>query len=260
MGRVEPSHVPVISCRVLIAADAAVPTKPESLKQLPALTPHPHHQCSRAAAGVAPTSQCSATPAQWQGGPAPLGSLHAVGQRLPTGVRLWPQGPKQHPIQAGVAVRGESLRHSATARIAMGVTRAARPRWQANNQWRPNRSTSKRPEHPEGKRRRSASKRPLIATAAGGVWISRDGSARRRRPQNSPRSTRSARRQRAMASAERRRPEIIRPLSQEFPLQKRETEGLRSASQASATLRAGYGSGRWWRCSVTEITPRGPAG
>ena len=52
---------------------------------------------------------------------------------------------KHHLIQAGVAMcSGKPLRDPATACISM-LTRAARPRWQANNQWRPKRSTATSP-------------------------------------------------------------------------------------------------------------------
>ena len=63
------------------------------------------------------------------------------------------------------------------------------------------RSTSNKPKHPEGKQHTSASKRPLIAMAAGGVWIRRDGSDRLGvgAPHSTPRSTRSARREMAIA-------------------------------------------------------------
>ena len=58
-----------------------------------------------------------------------LRSLNAVRQRLPTGHHVcghWIQ--EHHPVETGVAVHGgESLRHSATARIAMGAHQSGTP-------------------------------------------------------------------------------------------------------------------------------------
>ena len=58
-----------------------------------------------------------------------LGSLNAVGQRLPAGQHVCGHRiQKQHPVQTGVAVHsGELLGHPATARIAMGAHQSGTP-------------------------------------------------------------------------------------------------------------------------------------
>ena len=58
-----------------------------------------------------------------------LGSLNAVGQRLPAGQHVCGHRiQNQHPVQTGVAVHsGELLGHPATARIAMGAHQSGTP-------------------------------------------------------------------------------------------------------------------------------------